>query len=45
LSEQGIADPARFYESPHSGLTDQGISGVRGMSELDTSYLWIVREG
>jgi len=28
LTEQGVVDPARFYESPYTDLSDQGISGV-----------------
>jgi hypothetical protein len=28
LTEQGLVDPARFYESPYTDLSDQGISGV-----------------
>ncbi len=28
LTEQGTVDPARFYESPYTDLSDQGISGV-----------------
>jgi type I restriction enzyme R subunit len=28
LTEKGVIDPARFYESPYTDLSDQGISGV-----------------
>jgi type I restriction enzyme R subunit len=28
LTERGVIDPARFYESPYTDLSDQGISGV-----------------
>ena len=28
LTEKGIIDLARFYESPYTDLSDQGISGV-----------------
>ncbi len=28
LTERGTIDPARFYDSPFTDLSDQGISGV-----------------
>ena len=28
LSENGIIDPALFYESPFTDIDDQGISGI-----------------
>lgn len=28
LTKQGRVDPARFYVSPYTDLSDQGISGV-----------------
>ncbi|NGQ92822.1 DEAD/DEAH box helicase family protein [Rhodobacter sp. HX-7-19] len=28
LTEQGVVDPARFYESPYTDLSDLGISGI-----------------
>jgi type I restriction enzyme R subunit len=34
LTERGTIDPARFYESPYTDLSDQGISGVFPVAEV-----------
>jgi len=34
LTEQGTVDPARFYESPYTDLSDQGIDGIFPKSEV-----------
>ncbi|MCZ8133529.1 MAG: DEAD/DEAH box helicase family protein [Rhodobacteraceae bacterium] len=43
LTEKGVVDPARFYESPYTDLNDQGISGV--FSDADVQQIISVVNG
>ncbi len=36
LTERGLIDPARFYDSPFTDLNDQGISGVFPVADVQT---------
>ncbi len=35
-TERGVIDPAWFYESPYTDLSDQGISGVFPQADVQT---------
>ena len=34
LTDRGVIDPRRLYESPFTDLDDQGVSGVFGPAEV-----------